>query len=229
MKTSFQMRLDLLDVTTGLRPVARITARKEVEAALIARELLRLNLCLAAGRVTRLHPSRPKNGYVDEFQQNLSGAEEFINLYVSARPETCEDARDLDERGDDLRFGRLLGYPRCCVDWMMERGHVPSLVDCFKLYAEERRYSVLNWPAAMALDAALIPHYACSQSCGATKDLAIARWQLICRFGNERIRERVQRAHSCMYGLKRDGLIDAPVVERPSNYIALAEPVDVLP
>lgn len=229
MKASFQIRMDLLDVTIGLRPVARVTARKRTEAAHIARDLLLLDFCLAVGRVTRLHPSQPKNGYVDEFQQNLSGAEEFINLYVSTKQASSEEARSLDEGGDDLGFGRLLGYPRCCVDWMKQRGRVPSLVDCFELYTEERRYSVLNWPAAMALDAALIPHYACSRDCGETKYLATARWCTICQFGNESTVERVLRAHSCIYGLKHDGLIVAPVVEKPSDYVALAEPEDVLP
>ena len=230
LKTSLQNRLDLLDVISGARPCARLTLRRWSEAGGMAREILNLGLKVVVSHYCLHHPVHPQNGYVDDFG-TLEGVptEEMICLYIAQRDEVAEEARMHDESHNDEQFGISLGYPRCCVNFVVNRGSVPKLAETFSLYATDGFYHPLAWPGAWIHDASLTANYPCSNTCSHSRALASGRWGLLKRFAASSLLDRVLKAHEAVYWLTDDGVISSSLKEqRPSYNKTVATPKERL-
>jgi hypothetical protein len=172
--SSFQLKLDIIDVLANIRPVARIIVRKRDEAADCARVLLQENLEISVGASCQMIPGNL--GFVDhQTAVGASDRSDFVRLYVSKQRSKCDSAKKADELAMDLDLGRELGYPICCVKAVERSGSVPSILDSLARYSEGGLYDPLAWPAAHLFDGGLIAHFPCSMRCQQTHLLAQKR------------------------------------------------------
>lgn len=212
LKTSFQNRLDLLDVACGLRACARLTLRRHSEAPALAPVILQLGLEISVGRVVRFHPAAPVNGFVDEFSSAGSPlSDEMICIYVARTEATAQAARDHDEHQDDVELGFALGYPECCVAFVQQRGNVPRLSEAFTLYVADGYYDPFIWPVALIHDGALTTHYPCSQGCAPSRSMSVARWNLVRTTASEPLVRRIKAIHAAQYWAADGGAIHSTV------------------
>jgi len=175
---SRQARLDLLDVAVGLRPAARIFVRVGEETHEAALMIERFGLDALAGRgLVRIPVGEAfADGFADRSETRC---ERMAALYVAQRREGAERARTCDEAADDDGLGAALGYPACCVASVIARGGVPSLSESVWSYSTGDGFDPLVWPAAALADGALLPHFPCGPSCGASRTMALARWRTV--------------------------------------------------
>lgn len=208
LRTTFQNRLDLLDVEGGLRACSRLTLRRHSEAPKLAPLILELGLEISVGRVVRFHPAVPVNGFVDDFSGAGSPlSDEMICFYVARTDRAAKAARGHDEDQDDVKLGVALGYPDCCVAFVQQRGSVPRLSEALSLYAADGYYDPLIWPVALIHDGALTTHYPCSQGCARSKSMSVARWNLIQRTASEPIVRSIKAIHAAHYWAAEGGAI----------------------
>lgn len=209
---TLQVRCDLVDVVTGLRPTARLMLRPGAEAETCARAIVRAGLSVAVGLGVKWQVRREQVGVVDwmgEESASHDTTEKFILFYVGLTQASADNCRAADQTRDDTEFGRTLGYPACCVRFVNERGGVPEHKDVFMLYAAQGRYDPLCWPGAMVLDRSLLTHYPCSTRCAASRKMAAYRWRYILDSGCKSVIEQVRSAHGYIYWLDLDGRVCA--------------------
>lgn len=176
--SSFQVRLDIIDVLADIRPVARIIVHRGMEATNCARALLSESLDVSVGSACELTPG--PLGFTDD-RRSVSEADraEFIRLYVSKRRCLADTAKAADDAANDSALGTALGYPDCCVAAVGAWGSVPRILESLTLYSEDGYYDPFAWPAAHLYDAGLVPHFPCSMRCAETHRIAKARLAIL--------------------------------------------------
>jgi hypothetical protein len=227
---TLQIRCDMADVVSGLRPTARLMVRPGAEAETCARAIVRVGLSVAVGHGVKWQPRREQVGVVDwmgEAAASRDVAEKFIVLYVALTQSQAGHSRAADETRNDAEFGNALGYPACCVQFVNDRGRVPEHKDVFALYASHGHYDPLCWPGAMALDRSLLIHYPCSVSCATSRRMAESRWRYIRDSGCEAVVTQVRDAHGLVYWLDRECRVRAGA-QAPDDAVAVATPNSAL-
>jgi hypothetical protein len=204
-----QVRLDLVDVLMGWRPVARVLLQRDGAAELVARLSIASHLepVVDPSLVRQKRPS-PDSPYVDKL--DLHGPSDEIDvlvaLFIARHRNSALAALEADHSADDVRLGLALGYPPCCVRFVERRGGVPTLAESLTLYGEAG-FDPLIWPAASLNDAGLLPHFPCSPHCQASRELASRRLQLLMRFGSREDLNRVKRSAEAGYSLDERGTV----------------------
>jgi len=198
-----QLRLDCLDVATTIRPAARVLVQLGNEAEKVCAALLSSGVAISVAKGIKRQQKPTHVTVHDWFDQNELGAElvDMAVLYIARDQATADGARSADETKDDVLFGKALGYPSCCVEWVQRRGCVPELSECLELYARNFAYDPLIWPGAMLNDSPLTPHYPCSPDCAQSQALAQARVNLLARLSCWEILETIIRAREMVYFL----------------------------
>ncbi len=169
-----QLKLDVLDIVTGVRPAARIILEKNSEVHHCIPILLELDLSIRVGG-TCLMKKSPTN-FVDHYVNiNDNETPEFVILYISKEKNLSHEASEADAFVRDADLGKILGYPDCCIEFVIKRGSVPSIEESFSLYSSNSSYNPLSWPVAHLFDAGLVPHFPCSMQCKRTHSLTQAR------------------------------------------------------
>jgi len=207
-----QARLDVADVYSGIRSAARVLLPLAPSPEGVVVALLKMPLSVAVARGVKWQQKRTKLGFVDWATRRDDQAEAFVVLYVASTQANAEELRKLDELGCDADFGAALGYPTCCVEWVVGRGGVPALAESFELYAMDGSYTPRAWPPSMVCDAPLMPHFPCSRNCNASGQIAAHRWRLLLASHNTPLIERVRGAFRQTYFLSgsREISIAAP-------------------
>lgn len=206
-----QLRLDCLDVAASIRPAARILVQLGNEAEKVCAALLSAGIAISVAKGVKRQP-KPKHVTVhDWFDHNESGAElvDMAVLYVAKDQATADRARIADETKDDVLFGKALGYPACCIEWVHRRGRVPEIAECLELYARECVYDPLMWPGSMLVDASLTPHYPCSTQCIQSRKIANGRLRELQKIGAQRALLRLVKARDLVYWVGKNGMINA--------------------
>jgi hypothetical protein len=202
-----QLRLDCLDVMAFIRPAARILVHLDEQAEKVCAALINSGVAISVARGVKRQP-KSKIVTVHDWFDESEPSHEFTDmavLYIAKDQSTADSARSADETKDDVIFGRALGYPNCCVEWIRHRGRVPEIGECLKLYAPNSVYDPLMWPAAMLNDAPLTPHYPCSPSCVQSQTLAQARLKLLAELGCWEILQAIIRARDLVYFVDIEG------------------------
>lgn len=223
---TLQIRCDMADVVSALRPTARLMLRPGAEAETCARATVRAGLSVAVGRGVKWQTRREQGGVVDWMGEGPTGhdaAEKFIVLYVGLTQASADGSRAADETRDDAAFGLALGYPSCCVKFVKDRGRVPEHRDVFTLYAGRGRYDPLCWPGAMAVDRSLLIHYPCSVACDVSRSMAESRWRYIRDSGCKQVIAQMRSAHELAYWIDREGWVRAGA-QAPADAVATARP-----
>jgi hypothetical protein len=227
---TMQIRCDIVDVLTGLRPTARLMLRPGPEAESCVRAVINGGMSVAVGRGVKWQPRQQVVGVVDWMGRGeaASGtAEKFVVLYIAKTQVLADSSRAADETRDDAAFGQALGYPPCCVRFVDDRGVVPEHKDVFSLYAIDGHYDPLCWPGAMAIDQSLLIHYPCSVSCAASRRLSEGRWNYIRQCGTSSVIELIRAAHALAYWLDSEGRVRAGT-QVSEDAVAFASPSSAL-
>ena len=223
-----QLRLDCLDVIASLRPAARILVHLGDEAEKVCSALLHSGVAISVAKGVKRQPNSKRVTVHDWFDQ-VEPTDEFTDmavLYIAKDQSTADSARSADETKDDALFGKALGYPSCCIEWVRRRGRVPEIRECLKLYAYNHTYDPLIWPGAMIYDSPLTPHYPCSPRCVQSQTLARARVKVLTELNCWEILETLIRARELVYFVdSKEKLSAAPAAEFvPSGSDRFAKP-----
>jgi len=234
-----QLRLDCLDVTNSIRPAARILLNIGTEVEKVCRALIDMGVAISVAK--GIKKQRRSGGITlhDWFEENASdtGLVDMVVLYVARDQSIADETRAADETQDDFTFGRALGYPGCCVKWVHDRGRVPEISECLKLYSKDHIYDPLPWPTAMLVDAPLTPHYPCSSQCQGSISIANHRLCELKRLGASNILQKLHAARCLIYWLDSKSNLNAsqkedfkisdasdyarpssmPIIQRPSS------------
>ncbi len=200
---SNQIRLDILDVVESIRPGARIIVRPGEETNIAAELILSYGLAISVGRGMARIPST-NEAFSDYFSKEQDIFERMAVFYLARTKSMADALRTADESSEDSKFGLLLGYPKCCIEFIKVRGGVPKLSDTISLYSHLGKYDPLIWPASAVLDGALVPHFPCSKFCVHTKAIAKKRWNLISN-GSLELAAHIASVNSKLYWIENGG------------------------
>lgn len=208
---TLQLRLDVLDVMFDIRPASRILVRVQNEAEEVCADIINAGLSISVGRGIKWQKKSTGLTCHDWFEDNIGGEdfEPMAILYLSTSESIANDTRSADETRDDKVFGKVLGYPDCCVDWVINRGKVPELAECINLYTKDGLYDPLIWPGAMAVDAPLTPHYPCSIQCKKSQDIALKRIAVLKYLDSIFLLQKVLESRYMKYSLNSNGQLKA--------------------
>lgn len=108
---------EFLAVKNDIKPVMRGGGIRKEHAEIIRQELKKekMRVLVKTLDIPRL---------VDK---NQFFHEKHIMLYISKSMELARQAYKAEKEGDQISFGRLLGYPECCVDFYQHK--IPNPVD----------------------------------------------------------------------------------------------------
>lgn len=204
---TLQLRLDLLDVLVGLRPAARLVVHPEHGLELLVSRILETGLHIEVGEGSRLQSKSERMRCVDWFERTDSGerlTERMALLYVGTDASSACKCKLADQSRDDDVFGRALGYPECCREFVRRRGAVPALREVFDLYASDGFFNPWTWSGAMSVDAALLPHFPCSRDCTHSMSIAKSRWRLVSELGVAEVVTHLKRYREGCFWLSRD-------------------------
>jgi hypothetical protein len=202
---STQIRLDILDVVESIRPGARIMVRPGEETNIAAKLILSCGLAISVGRGMARIPLA-NDAFSDHFSKELDTFEKMAVFYLAGTKSMADALRAADESSEDTKFGLLLGYPKCCIEFVKVRRGVPKLSETVSLYSHLGKYDPLIWPASSVLDAALVPHFPCSNFCVHTKAIAKKRWSLITS-GSLELAAQIASANSKLYWIENGGAL----------------------
>lgn len=101
-------------------------------------------------------------------------------VYISKSEKICRKAKSAEQMNDHKAFGKLLGYPNCCIKFFIENNKeqekrqndyvLPALSN------SKKPYSFYNNIAIRYFDVALLNHFPCSLNC--KKSIKIAKQNL---------------------------------------------------
>jgi hypothetical protein len=199
--TTLQIKLDILDVYLGYRKGARILCHTNEQVKEIAEELINAEIQIAVGKGMVSQTANSVNNVKDYFDNNSENIERVIPFYIAKNQNYADNLREADESKNDVKFGRMLDYPECCVIRVAENGHVPSILESFHYLQKNENFNVWTWPVAMIGDASLLVHYPCSSNCLKSMDIARKHFLLIANYAPKIIVERVEKYHSYNYSV----------------------------
>ena len=202
---STKIRLDILDVVESIRPGARVIVRPGAETSIAAELILSYGLAISVGRGMARIPL-VNEAFADHFSNEQDTSEKMAVFYLAGTQSMADALRTVDESSEDSKFGLLLGYPKCCIEFVKLRQAVPKLSETVSLYSHLGKYDPLIWPASAVLDGALVPHFPCSNYCVHSKTIARKRWNLI-NNGSLELAARIASANSKLYWIENGGAL----------------------
>ncbi|NSW56577.1 MAG: hypothetical protein HPY44_11215 [Armatimonadetes bacterium] len=161
---------ELLAVLEGAKPVMRVLLHQGCVADLM--DLVQALGLTGGVSEYRVIPQAPVAGTVHGHRlarDDETTAASSVHAYIGAEPVAVHLAR-LFDGADPVRFGRLLGYPDCCVSFFLdctERRHLPDGADLVAAvgWPPSGRYDPLINYACRHFGYALISHFPCRWDC----------------------------------------------------------------
>ncbi len=148
----------------GLRPLIRQRLRSaELQATRALAERYRLRVAIAP----RLFTAGSEGRDEEVEQEAVSGDDVFRTVLIGRDPAQVTRAVDCEADRDDRELGRLLGYPRCCVEAFVAAPFPRRNVDL--LVASANRTTARFAPRLNIVDFAVFHHISwtpCSFGCG---------------------------------------------------------------
>ena len=128
----------------------------------------------------------------------------MICFYVSKKNSLAIKSKKMDETQNDKKFGNILGYPKCCVNFVKNYNRPPTIRESFNLYSFSKKYNPLVWPCAIVDDANVISHFPCTIKCKKSIILAKKRWNLIKKYSSFKIKNHYVNSLSKYYFIKNN-------------------------
>jgi hypothetical protein len=200
--TTLQIKLDILDVYLEYRKGARILCYLNNQVEEVTKKLMNAQIQISVGKGLVSQSACSSNNVKDYFDSTAENIEKVIPLYISKSQDYADKLREADESKDDVKFGGMLDYPKCCIKKVAEAGYVPSIIESFNYLQVNEKYNVWAWPVAMIGDASLLVHYPCSINCEESMLLAKKHFQIISEFAPKSIVDRVKKYHHSFYSLR---------------------------
>jgi|GEM_PF-1505605 len=132
-------------------------------------------------------------------------------VYISRHITFAERAKRL-ERLNNTHFGKILGYPSCCIDfYLAELKREPENHEfSIKSPWELRQYPFVNNQFLRYLDKVILSHFLCSPGCGESEEIGRERFALIERYDPDKAQTLRQELSSLVIYTKNDGLLYTP-------------------
>ena len=201
---SYQIRSEILDVYFGIRPSVRFVLDYKSQAVPLAKFLIKLKLKISVSKGYVLHNDKEK--YQDWFI-NKKGSKKMLCFYVSKSNVLAEHSRKMDESKNDEKFGKSLGYPNCCINFVKKNKRPPTIIESLGLYSKKQKYNPYTWPCLIVLDSNLISHFPCNKKCKESILLAKKRLNIIKKYSNQKVLKYFKNNLSKFYILKNNKII----------------------
>ncbi|MBI2139423.1 hypothetical protein HYU14_00750 [Candidatus Woesearchaeota archaeon] len=175
-------------VAYGIKPAARIMVASgrlpQVQGCLLQQQL-----CVAVSdfKVKKEDISQdPAKPYSDigATLPKESAQEGCFFVYIARDKEDSERAKSLENSGDHAGFGKILGYPGCCIKFfqgnadLLEKMHGDLTLLSLK-NSPGFRFPLENNICARHIDISLLSHFPCSFSCKHSREIAAKNLALI--------------------------------------------------
>jgi hypothetical protein len=172
---SYIKALDVLYVIEDLKPVSRVMVNEEGYLPLV--DLLKKNK-LVFERADFKIQKMDKTNYSDKGQKlpmNFEKKGDYF-LYISKSKDMAAKAKELEGKEDHIEFGKILGYPECCVKFFNQEFPQESKGNNDYVYpalrnSEGFRFPFFNNVVARHLDLNLISHFPCNFNCKASIEI----------------------------------------------------------
>lgn len=194
LKSAIPQLLSLLG-TQGTREVIMAAHGQKVARLCVAEHLVHkiVELLEQAGLWVGLHNMKQifqgdsgKGGWISGYgievpvDSHLNG---YVHLYAANDPAKVREARRAEHSRQARKFGELLGYPACCIDFYtkyLDQAETAQGDFILPLLAESIKASPKTFPvllpwlnvAAQYFDASLLSFYPCSFSCPAATQIS---------------------------------------------------------
>lgn len=124
---------EVIAVRIGVKPVMRIPVSANFGYKKFS------SLCESLGLVTSLSDYTVKAPYTKQDVLAAGSAEGDHFMYVSLKQELIEEAKKYDLHDQD-RFGKLMGYPQCCIDYYQRVSNSAPQHEVFDYFQTKRPF-----------------------------------------------------------------------------------------
>ena len=201
---SHQIRSEIFDVYFDLKKTSRIILNYDDNLKKLAKKLIKLGLFIAVSKGFILHSKNNKK-FSDWFVSKGKNTKKMVCFYIAKTIELANKSREMDETRNDENFGEILGYPKCCINYVKKNGRPPTIYEAFDKYLfKNMKYNPFLWPPAMLTDSYLISHFPCKKNCKASSDLAKKKWKLLKKFTSFKIQKHFKIGLSKLYIKKKN-------------------------
>ncbi|NQU18392.1 MAG: DUF483 domain-containing protein [Candidatus Saganbacteria bacterium] len=158
--------LQLLFLLSGAKQAIRIVIRQK-DLLYVRTLLLELNLSVersdffAVSRAVRGHYYTYKKADVSKDNKEL------VFLYVSKRAKVSLELKKSEAEEDSFKFGKLLGYPSCCIKKYLKTkiNQIGDFIMISSAKSKIQTYPFLNNVALGIFGIRVISHFPCSLNC----------------------------------------------------------------
>lgn len=185
----YQIRSEIFDVCFNLKKSSRIILDYNNNLSKIAEQLIDIGLFVSVSKGYILHKKKNKK-FSDWFVLKGKNTKKMLCFYIAKTQKLANLSRIMDKSKNDEKFGKILGYPKCCVNYVKKKGRPPTIQESYDKYLfKNKKYNPFLWPPAMIKDAYLISHFPCTKTCKIS--LALAKKKMvfnkkICKFENSK-------------------------------------------
>lgn len=182
---SITKSLEIIYVIEGIKDASRIIVNEE-----------QLNNCIGIFKNFNLHVAISDfkikkevdelRGYSDKgFRIDKNSSEKGqVFLYVSRKKENAEKAKYFEANNEHYNFGKILGYPECCIDFFTKNFPIESKKKNDYVLASLKNSDGYKFPfynnvAIRHLDLTLLSHFPCNFNCKASLEIAKLRLKSI--------------------------------------------------
>ncbi|MBI4738155.1 DUF483 domain-containing protein [Candidatus Woesearchaeota archaeon] len=196
--------LEVLFVLEDIKPVCRFELQPQ--------QLMDVEPFFQSANLTYLASSiqplmTPEQDTPDAQQQ--SQLSELTLVYISKNRSLAQEARIAETRFDHRRFGTLLGYPQCCIQFFCEH-----LTEAEELHHDHtlitaRQSTTFNPLLNISLqffDWRIISHYPCHFNCPASIDQAQRMLKAIAKYNKDLVTEIEQHMRSLVLYTNETGV-----------------------
>ncbi len=99
-------------------------------------------------------------------------------IYIHTDKNVCEKAKLFDSKDDDLNFGQILQYPKCCIEaylnWQKDNEDIDPITIITNSFLFNGQIGNFDFPSPFSryFGSGLYSHFPCSLNCEPTKEIA---------------------------------------------------------
>ena len=199
----YQIRSEIFDVCFNLKKSSRIILDYNNNLSKIAEQLIDIGLFVSVSKGYILHKKKNKK-FSDWFVLKGKNTKKMLCFYIAKTQKLANLSRIMDESKNDEKFGKILGYPKCCVNYVKKKGRPPTIQESYDKYLfKNKKYNPFLWPPAMIKDAYLISHFPCTKTCKISLALAKKKWFLIKKYASLKIQNHYKNQLKKLYIQKK--------------------------
>jgi len=176
--------LEILDVINGTKQVARQGYRKSGAI----KEFCKKNNLFVFESPIRIKLLDYNKAFSNKGIVTHSDTDDTLKLlYISFSKRLAMEASLAELKGDDVKLGRLLGYPDCCINFFVDNKRYKMRTDfnyediILNNTNEKNKYYFGLNIFMREKDACLLSHFPCSLDCEESRKIAERRYNLLKR------------------------------------------------